>query len=168
LDSDGDRFTDLTETVCGSNAASAASVPERIDTPGDDDGDTLVNEALPPGAGAFDCDGDGYIGSTETHVTTSDQDPCGSNGWPSDLMSGPWQPNTLNIQDLGSFLMPVRRLGTSAGDAAFDVRWDLMPGSTGGPTIDIADLAAMINGPSGYPPMFGGLRAYGKTCPYAP
>ena len=154
--------------ACGSNAASAASVPERTDTPADDDGDTLVNEALPPGADAFDCDGDGFIGATETHVTTSDQDPCGGNGWPSDLVPGPWQPNTLNIEDLGSFLMPVRRLGTSAGDAAFDIRWDLMPGSTGGPTIDIADLAAMINGPSGYPPMFGGLRAYGKTCPYAP
>jgi hypothetical protein len=158
----------VTEIACGSNPASAASVPERTDTPADDDGDTLVNEALPPGADAFDCDGDGFIGATETYVTTSDQDPCGGNGWPSDLVPGPWQPNTLNIEDLGSFLMPVRRLGTSAGDAAFDVRWDLNPGSNGGPTIDIADLAAMINGPSGYPPMFRGLRAYGKTCPYAP
>jgi hypothetical protein len=158
----------LTEVACGSNPASAASVPERTDTPVDDDSDTLVNESLSPGAGAFDCDGDGYIGTTEAHVTTSDQDPCGSNGWPSDLLAGGFQANSLNIEDLGSFLMPVRRLGTSPGDPAFDVRWDLAPGSAGGPTLDIEDLAALVSGASGYPPMFGGLRAYGKTCPYAP
>jgi hypothetical protein len=134
----------------------------------DDNGDSLTNEALPPGADAFDCDGDGYIGTTETYVTTSDQDPCGSNGWPSDLVAGGFQSNSLNIEDLGSFLMPVRRLGTSPGDPAFDVRWDLAPGSAGGPTLDIEDLAALVSGASGYPPMFGGLRAYGKTCPYAP
>ena len=134
----------------------------------DDDGDTLVNEPLPPEASVFDCDGDGYIGATETHVTTSDQDPCGVNAWPSDLAQGQWQSNALNIQDLGSFLLPLRRLGTSLGNPAFDVRWDLAPGSAGGPTLDIDDLSATINGASGYPPMFGGLRAFGKTCPYAP
>ena len=127
-----------------------------------------MNEPLPPGAIAFDCDGDGYVGATETHVMTSDQDPCGADGWPSDLVADGWQANTLNIQDLGSFLLPMRRLGTSVGNPAFDVRWDLAPGSTGGPALDLEDIAAMVNGASGYPPMLGGLRAFGRTCPYAP
>jgi len=165
LDSDGDRFSGATEVGCGSNPLSAGSVPERTDTPGDDDGDTFVNEPLPPVAETFDCDGDGYIGSTETHVTTSDQDPCGGRGWPSDLVSGGLQPNTLNVQDIASFLAPVRRLGTSPGHPNFDLRWDLAPG---GPTINVQDIAAMMTGASGYPPMFGGLRAFGNACPWAP
>jgi hypothetical protein len=37
--------------------------------------------------GAYDCDGDGYTRSAEANVTTSDQDPCGRTGWPSDLAS---------------------------------------------------------------------------------
>ncbi len=32
----------------------------------DDDGDTLVDEALPAGAANFDCDGDGFRGSAES------------------------------------------------------------------------------------------------------
>jgi hypothetical protein len=154
--------------ACGSRVLDAGSRPERTDTPGDDDGDTLVNEALPAGAAAYDCDGDGYKGTAETNVTTSDQDPCGGSGWPSDLYAAGFQPNTLNIQDLGSFVTPVRHLGTSPGDTGFNMRWDLVPGSTVGKHINIQDIAATVAGASGFPPMFGGLRAYGKACPYSP
>ena len=144
-------------------------MPERSDTPGDDDGDGQFNEALPPGAAAHDCDRDGYKGSVESNVTTSDQDPCGGTGWPSDLVPGGIQSNTLNIEDLGSFIVPVRRLGTSSGDPGFDVRWDLVPGRTVGETINIQDVGATVLGVSAYPPMFGGAtRAFGKTCPYVP
>jgi hypothetical protein len=156
------------EVACGSDPENAGSVPERIDTPGDDDGDTLVNEALPAGAEAYDCDGDGYIGTAENHVTTSDQDPCGGSGWPSDLKAGEFQPNTLNIEDLGSFLTPVRRFGKSPGDPEFHPRWDLVPGGTIGGAINLEDIAATITGPSGFPPMLDGLRAFGKMCPYPP
>ena len=48
-------FTEV--TACGSDHLDAASVPERVDTPGDDDGDGLTNEPLPPGAEAYDCYG---------------------------------------------------------------------------------------------------------------
>jgi hypothetical protein len=168
---DNDMLADVAETACGSNPLSASSLPERIDTPGDDDGDTFVNEALPAGAQAYDCDGDGYIGTREANVTTSDQDPCGGSGWPSDLFPGTpggFQYNTLNIQDLGTFIAPVRRFGTSPGDPNFSVRWDLVPGGTIGGTINLQDIAATVTGASGFPPMLGTQKAFGKACPYAP
>jgi parallel beta-helix repeat protein len=170
-DDDNDALSDGVEIGCGSDPLSPASLPERIDTPGDDDGDTLVNEALPPGAEAYDCDGDGYAGTREANVTTSDQDPCGGSGWPSDLFPGTpggFQYNTLNIQDLGTFIAPVRRFGTSPGHPNFSVRWDLVPGGTIGGAINIQDIAATITGASGFPPMLGTQKAFGKTCPYAP
>lgn len=165
-DGDGDGLSNAAEIACGSNPASASSVPERIDLTGDDDGDGQSNEALPAGAEAQDCDGDGYKGSVEGYVTTSDQDPCGVNGWPSDLLPGGVAANTLNLQDLASFLAPVRRLGTNPGQPDYSARWDLVPGSTVGAAINVADIAATVLGPSGYPPMFAGLRAYGRACPW--
>jgi len=165
---DNDILADAAEIACGSDPLSPTSLPERLDTPGDDDGDTLVNEPLPPGAEAYDCDGDGYVGTAESHVSTSDQDPCGGTGWPSDLVPGGLQPNRLNIQDLGSFITPVRRFGKSPPHPDFDVRWDLVPGGTIGGAINLQDVAALVVGPTGYPPMFGGLRAFGKACPWAP
>jgi hypothetical protein len=131
-----------------------------------------VNETLPPGAEAYDCDGDGYTGSAETSIFSGggngDQDPCGTNGWPSDLVPGGIQANTLNIADLGSFVTPVRHIGTSVGDPGFNARWDLVPGAAIGEHIAVTDIAATVVGTSGFPAMLGGLRAYGKTCPWAP
>jgi beta-lactamase superfamily II metal-dependent hydrolase len=170
-DFDGDGVNTTDEINCGSNPNHPGSRPERMDTGGDDDGDTLVNEALPPGAQAHDCDGDGYVGTAEAHVGTSDQDPCGGSGWPSDLYTstpGGFQYNTLNIQDLGTFLTPVRRFGTSPGNPDFDPRWDLVPGGTIGGTINVQDVAATITAASGYPPMLAGERAFGKVCAYPP
>ena len=168
---DNDRLTDSEEGQCGSLPADANSLPERTDTPTDDDGDTFANEPLPPDAWVYDCDGDGYRGYFETNVTTSDQDPCGGSGWPSDLFPGTpggSEYNTLNIQDLGTFITPVRRFGTSPGNPNFHVRWDLVPGGEIGGAINLQDIAATVTGASGYPPMFGGLRAFGQTCPWAP
>jgi CSLREA domain-containing protein len=167
-DVDCDFVGDIAEVACGAEVVNGASRPERVDTPGDDDGDTLVNEALPAGAGAYDCDGDGFAGSAEGQITTSDQDPCGGSGWPSELVSNGGSANRLDLQDLGSFLMPVRRLGTGPGHPGYSARWDLVPGSTVGAAINIADIAATVIGPSGHPPMFGGQRAFGRTCPWAP
>jgi subtilisin-like proprotein convertase family protein len=167
-DGDGDGLSDAAEVGCGSNASSASSVPERTDTVADDDEDGLTNEALPAGASAHDCDGDGYTGLVEGHVTTSDQDPCGDGGWPSDILPSGAPANTLNIQDLASFLAPVRRFGTSAGHPGYSARWDFVPGSAVGANINIADIAATVMGPSGFPPMFGGYRAYGRACPWVP
>jgi subtilisin-like proprotein convertase family protein len=167
-DSDGDTLSNETESACGSDLLVTGSRPERVDTPADDDADTLVNESLPASARAFDCDGDGYVGLSESHVTTSDQDPCGGNGWPSDVFSGGFQANTVNVQDLANFLTPVRRLGTGPGHPDFGPRWDLVPGGTIGGAINVQDLAAMIAGASGHPPMFHLQRAFGKPCPWPP
>jgi dipeptidyl aminopeptidase/acylaminoacyl peptidase len=65
LDCDADGFGNTVEDACGSDSYDAASVPERTDTPGDDDGDGQLNEALPPGSEAHDCDGDTVIGSAD-------------------------------------------------------------------------------------------------------
>ncbi len=70
------------------------------------------------------------------------------------------------MTDITSFLAPVRRLGTSPGDADFSSRWDLVPGpGIFSHWININDLTALIAGPTGFPPMFGGAKAFnGPTC----
>ena len=174
-DDDNDMLVDTTEIGCGSNALSANSRPERIDTPSDDDRDTQVNEPLPPGAVAYDCDGDGFAGSAETNITTSDQDPCGANGWPAELAG---DDNLLSIVDFNSFLYPLRgdgsfhKLGHSVPDAqdASISHWNLEPNGL----ISIGDLNALNPGviaPTSHPPMFGGQPAFftnGGRCPWPP
>jgi len=127
-----------------------------------------TNQPLITDNPAGDNDWDGFSNATEEYLGTGPQDPCGGSGWPADLVPGGFQPNALNVQDLGSFLAPFRRLGTSPGDGAFSQRWDLVPGSAFGPHIAITDLAALVAGPSGFPPMLDGQRAFNQTCPYAP
>jgi hypothetical protein len=116
-----------------------------------------------------DNDGDGYINSREDHVGTGESDPCGGTGWPSDLVSGGFAPNTFNVQDLASFVTPVRQMGKSPGDPGFSARWDLVPGtSIGGAHINVMDISATVTGVTGYPPMLDGQRAFGQTCPFPP
>ncbi len=183
LDSDGDRVPDATdpdddndlspdaaETPCGSDPLNAASVPERTDLPGDDDGDTLVDEALPPGASAYDCDGDGYTGTAETHVfptAQADQDPCGTDAWPADLTSaGGFSANKVNISDLAAYVGVPRYFNTNVGTNTGDVRYDIVPGSTFGPHINIVDLQSVAFVTA---PMLGGARMFnGPSCPWLP
>ena len=95
-DNDGDGVNDTDEDNCGADSLDPGSVPERLDgafSGVSDDGDVDVDEALPPGSETFDCDGDGWSGEDEEHVfsaagTANDQDPCGTNGWPPDIIDG--------------------------------------------------------------------------------
>jgi hypothetical protein len=173
-DDDNDKVYDIDEQNCGGNATNGAIRPERTDLPGDDNSNGQTNEALPAGSQNYDCDGDGFKGTTESHVGTSNQDPCGSSGWPADINSTGLSTNKLDIQDLASFVAPVRRLNTSPGDLDFNARWDLIPGTTIGDHINVTDLSAAVSGQTGYPPMFAPLppatggRAFGQTCPWAP
>ncbi len=68
-DDDGDGMLDTVESQCGvARPDVLAYSPERVDgafAGRDDDGDTLIDEALPPGAAGLDCDGDGWSGSRE-------------------------------------------------------------------------------------------------------
>lgn len=189
VDTDGDGVPDDIEAGCGSNPNDGSSIPERVDgafAGVDDDLDTLIDEALPGGASSFDCDGDGYNGAAENHVYTpsiqGDQDPCGTNnspptdppspiGWPADLAGGgiPDSDNRITIQDIVSFLAPIRYLDTNVGDNTGDVRWDLAPGPGIFLTdINIQDLVTLI---TIKPLMLGGVKAYGSpgpTCPFPP
>ncbi|MCH8815339.1 MAG: PD40 domain-containing protein [Chloroflexi bacterium] len=176
-DMDGDGLDNDPEAACGSDPENAASVPERVDLGGDEDGDGQTDEPLPAGAEAFDCDRDGYAGTAEAVIfggaSDRDQDPCGTNGWPSDLNASSGPPdslNRINVLDLTSFLAPVKYFGTDVGTNPGDVRWDLYPGK--GPfltDINIQDLTALLVGLRGFPPMLGGVRAFGgPVCPWAP
>jgi hypothetical protein len=195
---DNDMLVDAAEVACGSDPVVAASLPERVDGPfagADDDGDTQVDEALPAGASDFDCDGDGYKGSAEDHVSSylpqpmsplaqpsPDQKTCQeydgtfpnpgahvrpSKRWPADIASSAFSLNKVNVQDLSSFTTPVRYLNQDVGTDPADVRFDLSPAAPLG--INIADMAALTNGATAFPPMLGGARSFGgPACPWAP
>jgi len=124
MDDDNDQIDDATEPPCGGDALNASLRPERIDGAFlgvDDDGDTQVDEGLPAGAEAYDCDGDGFVGSIEIAIGTEQQAFCtgGSvaDAWPLD--------NTLdgfaNVNDV----LAYRGKLPSAVDAAHPKRLDL-------------------------------------------
>jgi CSLREA domain-containing protein len=125
--------------------------------------DNVVNDgcALVPQAGAFS--------ESQFKVGTNDKDPCGADGWPSDVDNQALSFNELDIFDLTSFLGPVRRLDKNPGQTGFDSRWDLTPGRGGlGAFLNIVDITTLLGGTTGNPPMFGNTRAFGKTCPFPP
>ncbi len=155
--------------------------------------DSLVNDGCPavgPAeancADSVDNDGDGRINDgcvqfgtfseAQFKIGTGPQDACGNDGWGSNLFdnAGGAIPtvNELTIQDVLSFVAPVRHFGTSPPNALFSSRWDLLPGPGGlGDFINIQDLTTLfagVQGSPGFPPMLGGARAFGLTCPWAP
>ena len=110
-----------------------------------------------------DGDGDGFFDSAEFHVGTGPVAPCGVGGWPADLVDSGLSYNKVTVQDIVSFLAPVRRIDTSPGDARFNVRWDVNPGTTVlSKHINIQDLVELA---TLRPPMFGGALAFDKPCP---
>jgi hypothetical protein len=87
-----------------------------------------------------------------------------SPSWPSDFVSAstPNSTDKVNILDLSSFLAPIRYLDSSPGNPAFNARWDISPGKgVFGNFINVSDLSTLIAGSSGFPPMFGGAKAFG-------
>jgi hypothetical protein len=118
-----------------------------------------------------DSDADGYTDEAEIlSIGTNASKPCGLSGWPSNLYDLGTSVNRLDIQDLLSFVAPIRRLNTTPGDDGFSPRWDLRPGAEGGLSnyITIQDLLALLGGTTGSPPMFNGDRAFNRTCPFQP
>jgi hypothetical protein len=201
-EADGDGLSNTLETNCGSDPMHGLWKPERVDTVfagADEDGDTLVDEALPSSAfvgpsPSFDCDRDGYSAYAENHVysylpgppVNGDQKRCQekdttfpnsaphikpSKRWPSDIAgSGAFSENKVNIQDISSFVSPIRYLNQNVGTDPGDVRLDVVPGAVVGFHINVADLAALTSGVTGHPPMLGGsTRAFnGPSCPTPP
>ncbi len=163
----------MVETACGSVYVLPGSVPERTDgafAGVSDDGDVLIDEALPAEASGYDCDRDGWPGADEDLIfgeAAHDQDPCGGNGWPADLAGND---NRLTIQDITSFVAPApSKFDTSPGAVGFNPRWDLVPGPRPGTSwITLEDITALTAGPTAAPPMLG-VRAFdGPPCPYPP
>jgi len=116
----------------------------------------------------LDMDNDGFVKLTEQHVGTLPNDPCGQNAWPADVYSSDTSFNDVDIQDITSYLAPVRYLDTDVGAHPGDIRWDISPGSGGAlpDDINIQDLTTVI---VTTPPMLEGPRAFGgPPCPYAP
>ena len=111
-----------------------------------------------------DNDADGWTYANENLIGTDPADPCGGDAWPADLVSEGTSLNKLDLADLTSFIAPLRRLGTSPGHPNFDPRYDLVPGAAFGAYINVSDMASLISGATGYPPMFAGARAFGQTC----
>jgi hypothetical protein len=115
----------------------------------------------------LDQDNDGFERSVEQHIGTNHQDSCGQNAWPADLYSSGPSTNDVDIQDITSFIAPVRYLNTDVGAHVGDIRWDLVPGSgVFALDINIQDLTQVA---ITAPPMLGNVRAFnGPACPYAP
>jgi hypothetical protein len=110
-----------------------------------------------------DGDGDGFVDSIEWHVGTGPVAQCGINGWPADLYSQGLSFNKVTIQDITSYMAPIRRLDANPTDPGYHVRWDLVPGTTVLPKhVNIQDLIAII---VVRPPMLGGNSAINATCP---
>jgi hypothetical protein len=139
----------------------------------DPDGDGLWGDA------DAEDDGDGYTDADEALIGTEPLDQCGTDGWPSDIYDQGASANKLDVQDILSFVAPVRRLDSSPptdpGWVTEDAirrtgpRWDLVPGPGVLPKhINIQDILAMLGGTTGNPPMFGNARAYGRICPTPP
>jgi hypothetical protein len=166
IDIDGDGVGNIDEEHCGGDPWNPSVRPEQINGV-DDNGNGLVDEPLPAGSENYDCDGDGFAGWVENHVfgtaALAGQKRC--THWPADFLGGgiPDSTNRLTLLDLTSFLGPERRLGASPGDAAFDVRWDLVPGKgMFSADINLNDLTGLL---AQHPPMFNGKRAFhGPTC----
>jgi hypothetical protein len=135
-------------------------------------GDTQGGDACDP-----EFDGDGFTNAAEANVgTMSTPDHCGnlvsipghpsfttSSAWPADLRSGPdsFSLHKINVQDISTFVTPVRHINTNPGDPGYNVRWDLVPGTTFGKRINVQDMATITAGSTSFPIMFGGVRAFG-------
>jgi hypothetical protein len=136
-DTDGDLIANPVESKCGSNPDSAASFPERTDRPGDDDGDGLVNEPLPAGSEAHDCDGDGFSGATEQYVfsaaNTAHDQAC-ANAWPADI-------DNDGFSDISDVIFLTGAFGTELPPAP--VRYDLAR-DTPRSFVDITDIVRML------------------------
>jgi CSLREA domain-containing protein len=157
--------TTASATPTRTPTATPTGTPTVTPTPASTTTTTPTSAPTPtPTPTASDPDGDGWTSAAELLIGTNPTDSCGYDGWPADLNAFGPSANKLDTQDLASFIAPMRRLGTSPGHPSYDRRWDIVPGASVGAQINLTDLAALLSGPTAYPPMFGGTRAYGQTC----
>jgi hypothetical protein len=159
----------------------AAREPVQVCSDGiDNDGDTLIDlldgtstlsattdDCRPPDSiftTGVDTDGDGSKDEVEIYLGTDPLSRCArgldpnattpSIGWPRDLRGeSAFSGDKVNVVDQSTFTAPDDRLSTSPGDAHFDRRWDLRPGTGVGDWINTQDLAALSS--TAFVPMYG-------------
>ena len=168
-DTDADGQSDSTDTdddADGYSDTIERRLPLCANGVNDDSADdVVVDDGCPTGPSQSGAFAEGGF-----QISTWSGDPCGLQSWPSDFVaaSTPDSTNRITITDLTSFVAPARRLDTSPGAANFRPRWDLIPGK--GlfiQWINISDLTALLAGPTGFPPMLAGARAFnGPVCPW--
>lgn len=102
---------------------------------------TIVSTYLQfnPKAATQDADADGFPDNIEIFLGTLSDDACGnpvdnslpgspSKAWPADLFTREGALKgfkKIDIQDITSFVAPIRRLDAKSGDANYNKRWDL-------------------------------------------
>ncbi|HET9476701.1 MAG TPA: choice-of-anchor Q domain-containing protein, partial [Dehalococcoidia bacterium] len=141
-DNDNDGFPDATDACPGTSAQAGANgmlgSPQDLNHNGIRDGaeatltsdDSVLtfedNDGVLDTDGCHDSpgedfDGDGFTDDAEAlTIGTNAGYPCGYNSWPADLWDQPpLSANKITVQDLTSFIAPVRRLNTSAGNPNF-------------------------------------------------
>lgn len=163
IDTDGDGQGDACDTdddgdgvLDGADNCPTAYNPSQANYDGDSMGD-----ACDP-----DDDNDGYTDADEAWIGTNSLDECGahttadpiySQAWPADVFSKSGtldSKDKITIQDLASFVAPVRILNKNPEDPEFHIRWDLVPGSgVLSNQINIQDMGSLV---TVKPPMFGG------------
>jgi hypothetical protein len=159
-DDDNDGFSDVNEA--GTPLCDGTRNHDTFD-------DAVLDDGCPGGPPQ-----EGAFSEAQFNIGTGALDACGdpvvvppnmfptSSAWPADLRSDAFSENRVNIGDLATFMVPIKRMHRSPPHAEFHQRWDLVPGTTFGGWINMVDLVSLT---TLYPPMFGGARAYGgPTC----
>jgi hypothetical protein len=156
-DTDGDGYTDEAEAgtpLCGDG------LNEDGLTNGGASDDDVIDDGCPGGPPQ-----EGLYSEAQFNIGTGPLDSCGTDGMPADFSSAGTSLNAVRLDDLTSFLAPTRYLDKSPGHAAFNQRWDIVPGH--GPLqnwINLADLTSVIILRPPAPPWLGNRAFSGATC----
>jgi hypothetical protein len=184
-DADNDGYTNLVEggaPLCA-NSANDDNMDDGLANDGcpasgpaetncadssDSDGDGLVNDGCPQ-SGTFN-ESEFKIGTNVLGNCGAGSTPAPSPSWPSDFVSGgiPDSTDAITLTDITSFVAPsaTKKLNTSPGQTNFNMRWDISPGpAVFAQWINLNDITSMVAGPTGFPPMFGGAKAFGAPGP---
>jgi len=121
----------------------------------DEDADGAVNDGCAP-SGAY-AEGAFNIGTNVIARCHAGGVVNPSPSWPADTSSDgiPSSVDRVTLTDVLTFVAPNRRIGTSPGNPLFLSRFDLVPGrGVVADWINVSDILSLVNGNSGYPPMF--------------
>ena len=189
IDTDGDGMTNQQESqysCLNPNVSDSTANPDNdgvtAEIPGPNINISMDNSSeiiLGTNPCVSDTDRDGYSDGAEIFIGTKPDKACitsdddidmtkltyPSKTWPADLNAkDSFSRNKINVADIQSYVGIPRIYSTSWGSPAYDMRWDVVPGTgpVPGTTINISDLQSVALGTA---PMFNNQRMYGgPTC----